>query len=159
MHSLLICWSCHWKMFLFTYLKVCKKKNKLLEDLLHYSSFHVTSQALPLLRRWPSNGLQCCVWNVCFPEFTVQRRTLRSHCGAMGKTVTHKWGDKDFLPSCPSDLLHDHWEILCILLYIHCLIVVLPALNVSSLVARLTFWCLCNNKGLWAPCSGQSLDM
>lgn len=158
MLCLLICWSCHLEMFLCIYLKVCKKKNKLL-DLLHYSSFHVTPQALPLLKRGPSSGLQCYVWKVCFPELAVQRRTLRSHCGATCKTVTHKWADKDFFPSCPSDLLHDHWEILCMLLYIHCLIAVLPALNVRSLVTGLTFWYLCNNKGLWAPWSEQSLNM
>lgn len=66
----------------------------------------------------------------------------------MDKAVTHKWGDKDFVPNCPSDLLCDRWEAPCMRLYVHCLIAVLPALNVRSLVMALTFWYLCNNKWL-----------
>lgn len=92
--------------------------------------------------------MACTLLKVCFPEFTVQRRTLRSHCGAMDKAVTYMWGDKDFVPSCPSDPLCDCWEIPCVPLYVHCLIAVLHALNVRHLVTGLYFQSLCNIKGL-----------
>lgn len=59
-----------------------------------------------------------------------------------------KWGVQDFVPSCPSDLLCDRWEMPCMPLSVHCLIAVLAALNVRSLVTGLTFWYLCNSKRL-----------
>lgn len=72
-----------------------------------------------------------------FSRVYCAEESLKESSQGQDKAVTCKGEDKDFAPSCPRDLLCDHWAVLCVPLNAHCLI---SALNARSLVTGLTSW-------------------